>query len=101
MKKGGFFISIPGWISILILLLLMILLVINIPKQMPSSNVGKRFSALSPLILAVLFVLIVPNNLLYEDGALASFMKMMIPFVGMVFSLPLILQAKKEIEKGN
>jgi predicted MPP superfamily phosphohydrolase len=90
-----------GWVSIIILLLIMMLLVIKIPKQMPESDVGKRIMALSPAILAILFVIITPKNLLYEDEALSSFIRMIIPFIGMAFSFPLILKAKKEIEKEN
>lgn len=92
--------SIFGWVSLFILFFLMILLTIRIPKQMPVSDAGKRIIALSPLLLAILFVLIAPSQLFDENNALSDFIKIIIPFAGMAFSLPLILKAKKEIEKG-
>lgn len=93
--------SVFSWISIFILLLVMILFVVKIPKQMPQSDFGKRIMALSPMILAILLVIIFPNNLLNKNEALSSFIRIIIPFVGAAFSFPLILKVNKEIKKEN
>ncbi|MBO1004539.1 hypothetical protein [Pseudogracilibacillus auburnensis] len=93
--------SIIGLVSIIVLILIMILAVIIMFKQAPKGDFNKRILALTPIIVGVLFSLLIPESFLSMDKALSSFIKMVIPFIGAAFSLPLILKAKREMEKDK
>ena len=99
VTKEVFLLSIIGLISIIILIFIMILAVIIMFKQAPKGDFNKRILALTPIIVGILFSMLIPESLLSMNKALSSFIKMIIPFIGAAFSLPLILKAKKEIEK--
>ena len=90
-----------GWVAIVILFLMMLLVVAQMFVQMPKSDVNKRILAVTPMIIAILFLLLIPKDTLYINETTSSLVRTFIPFVGMAFSLPLILKAKKEIEKEN
>lgn len=90
-----------GLVTIIILFLTMISVVVKMFVQTPESDVNKRILAVTPIIIAVLFVLLMPKDLVYINETVSSLLRTFIPFVGMAFALPLILKANKEIRKGK
>ena len=90
-----------GWIAIIILLLMMLLVVAKLFIQTPESDAGKRVLAVTPMILSILFVWLMPKERLYVSDTMESLFGIFIPFVGMAFAFPVILKAKKEIEEEN
>lgn len=87
-----------GWIAVIIVFVIMILITVQMFIQTPKNNVLKRILAVAPMIVAGLFVMLIPQDILYINETASSLFRMLIPFVGMAFSFPLILKAKKEIE---
>lgn len=90
-----------GWVALIILLLMIILVVTKMFIQMPESGVGKRVLAVTPMILSILFVWLMPKESIYVSETMSSLLRTFIPFVGMAFAFPLILKVKSEIEEEN
>ncbi|MDL4839410.1 hypothetical protein [Aquibacillus rhizosphaerae] len=87
-----------GFVTIVIILLIILSAAIILFVKTPTSKVRTHMLAITPLLLGVAYIWLLPDDLLYTNDSTSTFFSTVIPIGCIVFSLPLIIKAKKEIK---
>lgn len=96
---GGVFLSFYGWAAVSILILMILLATVKMFVDTPKSKLGKHILAMTPILLGIFFIFVLPRDTLYLTETMSNFVRTIIPFVCIVISIPLVYKANKEIKK--